>query len=121
MGGIVRTFTVAYNPELWDVGANDFGNILSLKTDPACQVHENIPRGVPAETDIRQFQAQYGPTKVDVTQYMTEENEVFLEVIDFNAESIYIAIETGADPASCLSAGREVVEASAQMGFEVNP
>ena len=121
MGGIYRTFTVAYNPEMWDPGTNDFGNILTFKTDPNCQVHENIPRGVPAETEIRQFEAQYGPYIVNVAQYMTSDNEVFLEVIDFAAENVYIAIETGADPASCLSAGREAVEASAQMGFTENP
>lgn len=121
MGGIYRTFTAAYNPDLWDTGSNDFGNILTLKTDPDCQVHENIPRGVPAETEIRQFQAQYGPYTVDVAQYMTEDSEVFLEVIDFNAESVYIAIDTGADPAACLSAGRTVVEDSAQIGFAETP
>jgi hypothetical protein len=42
-------------------------------------------------------------------------------VIDFTEENVYIAIETGADPASCLSAGREVVEASAKIDFAVNP
>jgi hypothetical protein len=58
---------------------------------------------------------------VDATQYLTEDGEVFLEVIDFTTENIYIAIQTGADPAGCLSAGRLVVEASAQRGFAENP
>jgi hypothetical protein len=117
MGGILRTFTAAYDPELWDVDENDFGQILTLKADPDCQVMENIPRGVPDETEIRQFQAQYGHYTVDVAQYMTSDSEVFLEVIDFTEENVYIAIQTGADPADCLSAGRAVVEASAQIGF----
>ncbi len=73
---------------------------------------------MPAETEIRQFQAQYGPYTVDVAQYMTADSEVFLEVIDFNAESVYMAIETGADPAACLSAGRWLWKPPPKWGFQ---
>ena len=115
LGGTYNYFWVEYDPEMWQVGEDAWGPNLTIINDPNCILRENVGMGI-GGVDVVQFQEQIGSYDVDVTQYLSG-GKVFLEILSFTNENIFIAIHVGDNSDYCLDSARQVVEDSAERNF----
>lgn len=119
LGGIYTYFWVVYDPNFWQIGENEFGQILINNQDPTCILRENIGMGIDfSDVTIQNDHERIANYEVVITQYIGSTGATFLEIFNFNSETIFIAIDTGYDPGYCRDAARYVVELSAENRFE---